>query len=141
MTSEMSTPAVFVIGADQAFRTSMTGFLSSANMDVRPLSSASEFVATETPDVPSCIVLDVRMPGISGSDRPATGVSLAGGYCTIGGMRAPRVTALSATMTTACTHRSPFLTSSTTTSPICTRCFRARRLSMASISMKTSSRT
>jgi len=66
MTSEMSTPTVFVIGADQAFRTSMTGFLSSANMDVRPLSSASEFVATETPDVPSCIVLDVRMPGISG---------------------------------------------------------------------------
>jgi FixJ family two-component response regulator len=66
MTSEMPKPTVFVIGADQAFRTSMTGFLSTANMDVRPVSSASEFAAAEIPDVPSCIVLDVRMPGISG---------------------------------------------------------------------------
>jgi FixJ family two-component response regulator len=77
----MSEPAVvFVVDDDPSMRRSLETLLRSVGLDVRPFSSAQEFMQAKRPDVPGCLVLDVRLPGMSGlsfqEELAKTGVAL-----------------------------------------------------------------
>jgi FixJ family two-component response regulator len=61
-------PVVFVIDDDPSVRSSLKFLLSTVGLQVESFDSADSFLHKETPDVPSCLVLDVRMPGLSGLD-------------------------------------------------------------------------
>jgi FixJ family two-component response regulator len=57
---------VFVVDDDPSMRRSLESLLRSVGNDVRLFSSAPDFMHAERPDVPSCLILDVRLPGMSG---------------------------------------------------------------------------
>jgi FixJ family two-component response regulator len=57
-----------VIDDDPGFRESLGRLLRSVGMHARMFGSVAEFLETELPDVPTCLVLDVRLPGRSGLD-------------------------------------------------------------------------
>ena len=57
---------VFVVDDDPSMRRSLESLLRSVGHDVRLFSSAQEFMQAERPDAPGCLVLDVRLPGMSG---------------------------------------------------------------------------
>lgn len=57
---------VFVVDDDVSMRRSLESLLRSVGNDVRLFASAQDFMQAERPDVPSCLVLDVRLPGMSG---------------------------------------------------------------------------
>jgi len=57
---------VFVIDDDASMRRSLDTLLRSVGLDVRLFSSAQEFTQAGRPDAPGCVVLDVRLPGMSG---------------------------------------------------------------------------
>jgi two-component system, LuxR family, response regulator FixJ len=57
---------VFVVDDDEGVRNSLRFLLKSLGLACRTLSSATEFLDTYKPDQPGCLVLDVRMPGMSG---------------------------------------------------------------------------
>ena len=57
---------VFVIDDDPSMRGALDNLLGSVGLDVRVFPSAQEFLSAERPDVPGCLVLDVRLPGMSG---------------------------------------------------------------------------
>ena len=59
-------PVVFVIDDDESMRRSLATLLRSVKLDARVFSSPQEFMRAERPDVPGCLVLDVRLPGLSG---------------------------------------------------------------------------
>ena len=77
----MSEPAVvFVVDDDPSMRRSLETLLRSVGLDVRLFSSAQEFMQARRPDAPGCLVLDVRLPGMSGlafqEELAKTGVAL-----------------------------------------------------------------
>jgi FixJ family two-component response regulator len=57
---------VFVVDDDASMRRSLDTLLRSVGLDVQLFPSAQEFMNAERPDAPGCIVLDVRLPGMSG---------------------------------------------------------------------------
>jgi len=59
---------VFVVDDDLGLRQAVAGLIRSAGLDVQLFPSAQEFLARAPRDVPGCLVLDVRMPGLSGLD-------------------------------------------------------------------------
>jgi FixJ family two-component response regulator len=59
-------PTVFVVDDDEAVRNSLRFLLKSVGLATRTLASAAEFLETYSPSQPGCLVLDVRMPGMSG---------------------------------------------------------------------------
>jgi FixJ family two-component response regulator len=59
---------VFVVDDDASVREALAGLIRSAKLKVETFSSAQEFLARPPPDVPGCLVLDVRLPGLSGLD-------------------------------------------------------------------------
>jgi FixJ family two-component response regulator len=59
-------PIVIVIDDDPSFRRSTERLLRSAGIAVRTFESAQQFLRSDRPDVPTCLVTDVRMPGLSG---------------------------------------------------------------------------
>jgi FixJ family two-component response regulator len=59
-------PLVYVVDDDSAIRETLSSLLRSVGLGVRGFASAGEFLAHERPDAPSCIVLDVRLPGQGG---------------------------------------------------------------------------
>jgi FixJ family two-component response regulator len=61
-------PTVFVIDDDPSVREALQGLIRTVGLDVRTFASAADFLAAERPDNPSCLVLDVRLPGLSGLD-------------------------------------------------------------------------
>ena len=61
-------PVVFVIDDDPSVRNGLDALLRSVALRVLCFSSADEFLRATRPDAPSCIVLDVRLPGQSGLD-------------------------------------------------------------------------
>jgi FixJ family two-component response regulator len=61
-------PTVLVIDDDRDLRVSVGRLLRSLGLDALLFGSISEFLATELPDGPACLVLDVRLPGQSGLD-------------------------------------------------------------------------
>lgn len=61
-------PAVFIVDDDEAVRDSLGLLLTAAGLAIRSYSSAEEFLADFSPDEYGCLVLDIRMPGMSGLD-------------------------------------------------------------------------
>jgi FixJ family two-component response regulator len=59
---------VHVIDDDESMREALDGLLRSIGLTVRAYASVDSFLAAPLPDVPGCLVLDVRLPGISGLD-------------------------------------------------------------------------
>ncbi len=59
---------VFVVDDDASVREAIASLVRSVQLDVRTFDSAHDFLAAERPDVPACVVLDVRLPGSSGLD-------------------------------------------------------------------------
>ena len=59
-------PVVFVLDDDESVRQALSSLLRSVGLNVRLFSSASELLMSEPPGVPSCLVLDIRLPGLSG---------------------------------------------------------------------------
>lgn len=57
---------VFVVDDDEAMRESLTWLIESVGLDVETFSSADEFLTAYYPGRPGCLLLDVRMPGMSG---------------------------------------------------------------------------
>jgi len=61
-------PVVFVVDDDASVRDAMESLIRSAGLSVMLFGSAAEFLEFKRPDAPACLVLDVRMPGLSGLD-------------------------------------------------------------------------
>ena len=61
-------PVVFVIDDDQSVRDGLQGLIRSVGLQVRMFGSTQEFLESERPDVPGCLVLDIRLPGMGGLD-------------------------------------------------------------------------
>jgi FixJ family two-component response regulator len=61
-------PIVFIIDDDELLRDALSGLIRSVGLEVRTFGAVSEFMSTPRPDVPACLVLDVRLPGVSGLD-------------------------------------------------------------------------
>ena len=57
---------VFVIDNDPSIRAALEDLIGSIGLAVRLFASPKEFLASERPDAPGCLVLDVRLPGMSG---------------------------------------------------------------------------
>jgi FixJ family two-component response regulator len=57
---------VYVVDDDESIRGGLTSLLMSVGIHVRAFESADDFLAAEMPDVPSCLILDVRLRGTSG---------------------------------------------------------------------------
>jgi len=60
------TPVVFVIDNDPSIRVALEELVGSVNLAVRLFASPQEFLRARRPDAPACLVLDVRLPGMSG---------------------------------------------------------------------------
>src|SRR5580692_6890408 len=67
-TMTMGETIVFIIEDDPPFRRSTEMLIGSTGLSVQAFSSAEEFLRSRRPDVPSCLVLDVRLPHLSGLD-------------------------------------------------------------------------
>src|ERR1700709_578965 len=63
-----SEPIVFVIDDDASMRRALTNLFQSVGLKVEVFGSASEMLLRKLPDVASCLVLDIRLPGLSGLD-------------------------------------------------------------------------
>jgi FixJ family two-component response regulator len=59
---------VFVIDDDASVRKALANLLRSVGLGVEAFGTAQDFLAGDRPDVPGCLVLDVRLPGLSGLD-------------------------------------------------------------------------
>jgi FixJ family two-component response regulator len=57
---------VYVVDDDESMRDAVSNLLRSVDLPVQAFASAREFLAFERPDVPSCLILDVRLKGQSG---------------------------------------------------------------------------
>src|SRR6201997_3694761 len=61
-------PTVFIIDDDAGVREAIADLVASVGLHAQAFASAQEFLSTDSRAVPSCLVLDVRLPGISGLD-------------------------------------------------------------------------
>jgi FixJ family two-component response regulator len=61
-------PIVFVIDDDALIREGIQSLIRSIGLRAETFASARDFMAEKRPDAPACLVLDVRMPGLSGLD-------------------------------------------------------------------------
>src|SRR5881628_671893 len=61
-------PTVFVIDDDDLVRTAIQGMLKSVGLRSETFGTPQEFLRSKRPDGPSCLVLDVRLPGVNGLD-------------------------------------------------------------------------
>ena len=66
MSSE--SPIVYVVDDDVSVREALTNLLESVGLKVETFSSADKFLASRRASAPSCLILDVRLPGLSGLD-------------------------------------------------------------------------
>jgi FixJ family two-component response regulator len=62
------TPTVFIIDDDASVRVSIQDLLESLGLRSESFGTAEEFLRSKRPDGPSCLVLDVRLPGVNGLD-------------------------------------------------------------------------
>jgi FixJ family two-component response regulator len=65
---ELHEPLVFVVDDDASMREALSSLIRSAGLRVATFSSGKEFLQQEPPGVPACLVLDVRLPGMSGME-------------------------------------------------------------------------
>ena len=61
-------PTVFVIDDDTLVRASIQGLLKSVDLRSEAFATAQDFLRSKRPDGPSCLILDVRLPGVNGLD-------------------------------------------------------------------------
>ena len=61
-------PVVLVVDDDLSVRNAVVNLIRSLGMRAEMFGSASEFLALEPPDAPCCLIVDIRMPGMSGLD-------------------------------------------------------------------------
>jgi FixJ family two-component response regulator len=61
-------PIVFVVDDDSSVRSTLKFLLGTVGLEVEGFDSADAFLRRKPPDAPSCLVLDVRLPGLSGLD-------------------------------------------------------------------------
>jgi FixJ family two-component response regulator len=61
-------PIVLVVEDDASMRRALSNLFQSVGLEVEAFGSASEILQSKLPDVASCLVLDVRLPGLSGLD-------------------------------------------------------------------------
>jgi len=59
-------PIVFVVDDDYRVREALSSLISSVGLRVAVFGSAAEFVESEKPDAPACLILDLQLPGASG---------------------------------------------------------------------------
>ena len=64
-------PIVFVVDDDESVREALGSLFRSVSLKVETFGSAADFLRSELPEVASCLVLDVRLPGVSGLDFQA----------------------------------------------------------------------
>ncbi len=68
MTAKAPSQVVFVVDDDASMRDAISRLLNAIGLTVQTFASAREFLNGKLPDVPGCVVLDVRLPGLSGLD-------------------------------------------------------------------------
>lgn len=61
-------PVVIVVDDDAGLRDALSSLFRSVGLEVALFASAAEFLAARPPDAPRCLVLDIRLPGVSGLD-------------------------------------------------------------------------
>jgi two-component system response regulator DctR len=61
-------PCVYLVDDDEAIRDSLGWLLQSRGVDCRPYASAEDFLATWNPSLAGCLLLDIRMDGMSGPE-------------------------------------------------------------------------
>src|SRR5882724_3206989 len=61
-------PTVFVVDDDPSMRVALTNLFRSMDLGVEVFGSATEFLQAKLPDIASCLVLDIRLPGVNGLD-------------------------------------------------------------------------
>lgn len=66
--AEPAVPVVLVVDDDASVRGALDSLFRSVGLRVQLFASAAELLAAKLPDVESCLVLDVRLPGVSGLD-------------------------------------------------------------------------
>jgi FixJ family two-component response regulator len=66
--STQDVPTVFIVDDDRGVRESLHDLLESVGLHSRSFGTAQEFLSSPRADGPSCLILDVRLPGISGLD-------------------------------------------------------------------------
>ena len=59
---------VFIVEDDHSMRNALNNLLRSAGLESQLFASAEEFLDADRPDLPSCLVLDVRLPGLAWAD-------------------------------------------------------------------------
>jgi RNA polymerase sigma factor (sigma-70 family) len=59
---------VFVVDDDASVRNALKSLIRSVGLQVELFGSAQEFLQSKRPNTPSCLILDIRLPGISGLD-------------------------------------------------------------------------
>jgi FixJ family two-component response regulator len=64
-------PLIFIVEDDESMRRALSNLFRSVGLEVEVFGSAAEMLQGELPDVASCLVLDVRLPGLSGLDFQA----------------------------------------------------------------------
>ena len=64
-------PAVFVIDDDKSLREALERLFRLVGLHAESFATVADFLKSKLPDVPTCLVLDVRLPGISGLDFQA----------------------------------------------------------------------
>jgi FixJ family two-component response regulator len=69
--SEPPQAVVFIVDDDASLRDALGGLFRIVGLDVKDFASAREFLNSKLPDAPSCLVLDIRLPGQSGLDIQA----------------------------------------------------------------------
>ena len=62
----LSSPIIFIVDDDEDMRLSMRRILKTVDLRAELFARAQDFLQTSIPDVPSCLVLDVRLPGMGG---------------------------------------------------------------------------
>jgi FixJ family two-component response regulator len=73
-----SDATVFVVDDDESIREALKSLIGSVGLPVETFATAQEFLESRGADVPGCLVLDVRLPGLSGLDlqRELTNVNI-----------------------------------------------------------------
>lgn len=63
---KLESPTVYVVDDDASMREAVSSLIRSVGLHVETFASAKVFLQAKRPDVPACLVLDVRLPGVSG---------------------------------------------------------------------------
>jgi FixJ family two-component response regulator len=71
MSKEPAKPIVFIVDDDASMRQALARLFRSVDLEPETFGSTADMLRHEFPDVPSCLVLDVRLPGLSGLDFQA----------------------------------------------------------------------